>query len=301
MLSLANPVTRQDYRFFHRLRVRWAEVDMQKIVFNAHYLMYFDTAIAAYWRGLAAPYELALHSLGGDLYVKKASIEFFASARYDDQIDVGLRCARVGNSSIVFEGGIFRGAQLLVTGDLLYVFADPHTQTSRPVPQPLRDLYSSYESGAEMTRLVRGDWSAAGECARALRQRVFVEEQGVPADKVWDDLDATAFHVAVVNRLEQTVAAGRLVVEAGGKDGADGVGRVGRMAVDRSLRGCQWGRQALLALIDHARERGLRRLVLSAQLNAQSFYAREGFLPEGDVFEEAGIAHQIMTLDLKAV
>ena len=45
--------TRADFRFFHRLRVRWAEVDMQKIVFNAHYLMYFDTAISDYWRALA--------------------------------------------------------------------------------------------------------------------------------------------------------------------------------------------------------------------------------------------------------
>ena len=46
---------RDDFRFFHRLRVRWAEVDMQKIVFNAHYLMYFDTAVSDYWRALALP------------------------------------------------------------------------------------------------------------------------------------------------------------------------------------------------------------------------------------------------------
>ena len=44
---------KSDFRFFHRLRVRWAEVDMQKIVFNAHYLMYVDTAVADYWRALA--------------------------------------------------------------------------------------------------------------------------------------------------------------------------------------------------------------------------------------------------------
>ena len=48
-------MNRKDFRFFHRLRVRWAEVDMQKIVFNAHYLMYFDTAVADYWRALAMP------------------------------------------------------------------------------------------------------------------------------------------------------------------------------------------------------------------------------------------------------
>lgn len=62
---------RSDFRFFHRLRVRWAEVDMQKIVFNAHYLMYFDTAITEYWRALALPMEEVFARLGGELYVKK--------------------------------------------------------------------------------------------------------------------------------------------------------------------------------------------------------------------------------------
>ncbi len=46
-------MSRGEFRFFDRLRVRWAEVDMQKIVFNGHYLMYFDTAVAGYWRAMA--------------------------------------------------------------------------------------------------------------------------------------------------------------------------------------------------------------------------------------------------------
>ena len=117
---------RQDFRFFHRLRVRWVEVDMQKIVFNAHYLMYFDTAISDYWRALAMPYEEAMVQLGGDLYVKKASIEYHGSAVFDDRIDVALRCDRVGNSSMVFAGAIFRGEELLITCELIYVFATRH-------------------------------------------------------------------------------------------------------------------------------------------------------------------------------
>jgi YbgC/YbaW family acyl-CoA thioester hydrolase len=83
--------TRQQFRFFHRLRVRWAEVDMQKIVFNAHYLMYFDTAISDYWRALALPYEATFVALQGDLYVKKATLEFHVSARLDDQLEVAQR------------------------------------------------------------------------------------------------------------------------------------------------------------------------------------------------------------------
>ena len=81
---------RSDFRFFHRLRVRWAEVDMQKIVFNAHYLMYFDTAIADYWRALAMPYDEAMALLGGDIFLKKGAIEFHASARMDDRLDLRL-------------------------------------------------------------------------------------------------------------------------------------------------------------------------------------------------------------------
>ncbi len=133
---------RQDFRLFHRLRVRWAEVDMQKIVFNGHYLMYFDTAMADYWRALALPYEETMHQLGGDLFVKKASVEYHASARYDDTLDVALKCSRLGNSSITFTGAIFHGDKLLVGCELIYVYADPATQTSRPVPQALRDLFT---------------------------------------------------------------------------------------------------------------------------------------------------------------
>ena len=101
--------TRADFRYFHRLRVRWAEVDMQKIVFNAHYLMYFDTAISDYWRALALPYVEAMEHLGGDLYVKKATLEYHASARYDDMLDIVMKCERIGNSTLLFRGGIFRG------------------------------------------------------------------------------------------------------------------------------------------------------------------------------------------------
>src|SRR5262245_36465841 len=87
---------RSDFRFFERLRVRWVEVDMQSIVFNAHYLMYFDTAVAGYWRALAMPYHDTMTYLGGDLYARKATVEYAASARYDDQIEVRSEERRVG-------------------------------------------------------------------------------------------------------------------------------------------------------------------------------------------------------------
>ncbi len=280
---------RQNFRCMHRLRVRWAEVDMQKIVFNAHYLMYIDTAMSEYWRALALPYEASMHILGGEMYVKKATVEYHASAKLDDTLDVGMRCARIGNSSCLFEAAIFCGDRLLVTGELVYVFADPATQTSTPVPAALRAMLEGYEAGAEMVEVRTGDWNTLGRDAARLRTAVFVREQGIPADVEADALDASARHAVLYNRLGQLVATGRLLQQA------PGVGRIGRMAVDRSVRGAQWGRVLLAALVEAARARGDTQVQLHAQCSAQGFYERAGFTVAGAPYEEAGLAHVLMT------
>jgi YbgC/YbaW family acyl-CoA thioester hydrolase len=287
---------RSDFRLFHRLRVRWAEVDMQKIVFNGHYLMYFDTAMADYWRALAVPYEDAMHQLGGDLFVKKATVEYHASARYDDTLDVALKCTRLGNSSITFTGAIFQAEQLLVTCELIYVYADPASQTSRPVPQALRDLFTRFEAGEAMTRLALGNWQTLGKDARHLRTEVFVQEQGVPMAMEWDALDATAVHAVVYNQLNMPLATGRLLV-AGPEHGAQ-VGQIGRMAAKRVLRGTQLGSAVLGALVQQAQARGDRQVILHAQRSAAAFYAKAGFSPHGEPFEEVGIPHIPMAKSL---
>ena len=280
---------RQNFRCMHRLRVRWAEVDMQKIVFNAHYLMYIDTAMSEYWRALALPYEASMHILGGEMYVKKATVEYHASAKLDDTLDVGMRCARIGNSSCLFEAAIFCGDRLLVTGELVYVFADPATQTSTPVPAALRAMLEGYEAGAEMVEVRTGDWNTLGRDAARLRTAVFVREQGIPADVEADALDASARHAVLYNRLGQPVATGRLLQQA------PGVSRIGRMAVDRSVRGAQWGRVLLAALVGAARARGDTQVQLHAQCSAQGFYERAGFTVAGAPYEEAGLAPVLMT------
>jgi YbgC/YbaW family acyl-CoA thioester hydrolase len=280
---------REDFRFFHRLRVRWAEVDMQKIVFNAHYLMYFDTAVADYWRALAMPYEEAMQQLQGDLFVKKATVEFSASARMDDRLDIGLKCNRIGNSSMRFLGAIFRGEELLVTCELVYVFADPATQTSRPVPQALREMLAGFEAGEAMVQVKTGSWSELGEDAGRIRTEVFVKEQRIPADLEWDEADATSLHAVAYNRLGQPVATGRLL------PAEQGTAKIGRMAVHQVLRGCGFGEQVLRALTDASARRGDRAIELHAQRTAQSFYAKLGFVPRGEPYEEAGIPHITMT------
>jgi len=287
-------ISRANYRFFHRLRVRWAEVDMQKIVFNAHYLMYFDTAMAEYWRALALPYDATMQALEGDIYVKKASVEFHASARVDDQLDVALKCTRIGTSSMVFTGAIYRGDEHLISCELIYVFADPATQTSKPVPVALCDVLTGYEAWEPVVRVELGSWQTLGAQASQVREAVFVQEQGISPGLVQDELDATAVHALVRNRLGLAVATGRLLQHA------PGVGRIGRMAVHRVLRGSRLGRDVLRALMQAATERGDREVMLHAQRSAEGFYARLGFVSRGETFEEAGIVHIEMTHSLPA-
>ncbi|HEY3048634.1 MAG TPA: YbgC/FadM family acyl-CoA thioesterase [Polaromonas sp.] len=276
---------RQEFRFLHRLRVRWAEVDMQKIVFNGHYLMYFDTAITDYWRALGLPYEEALQQLGGEVYLKKASVEFHASAHFDDQIEVALKCTRVGNSSMLFSGAIFRGEERLISCELVYVFADPPSQTARPVPDALRSLLSRFEAGEPMLHIKTGDWTSLGTDAAKVRTAVFVQEQGIPLAMEWDEADSTALHAVVYNGLGQGIATGRLVQHA------SGVGKIGRMAVHRLLRGSHVGQEILQTLMEAAKSRGDTEVMLYAQRSAEGFYQRLGFTPRGKPFDEVGIAH----------
>lgn len=285
--------TRSGFRYLEPMRVRWAEVDMQKIVFNAHYLMYFDTAVAGWWRALALPYHETVEQLGGDFYVRKATIEYEGSARYDDRCDVGIRCGRIGKSSLLIEAALFRGAQRLVHGELVYVWADPATQTSRPVPQALRDWFEAHEAGEPMLNLRVAGWPEIAAEAQALRQAIFVEEQGLPAWLMSDPDDERAVHVLARNRLGLAVATRRALPLA------DGVVRLGRLAVMASLRGSGIGAALVGRLIEAAREQGAREAVLAAAEDAVPFYRRLGFVPRGQAFEEAGAPHQEMALILR--
>ncbi|MFM1925306.1 MAG: putative N-acetyltransferase YjcF [Pseudomonadota bacterium] len=276
---------RQDFRFSHRMRVRWVEVDMQQIVFNGHYLMYFDTAVTDYWRRLAMPYAETMHQLGGDLYVKKASVEYHASAEMDDFLDVCMRCDRIGNSSMTFVGAIFRGDELLITSELVYVYADPVAKKSQAIPAPLRDMLTGYENGEDMVQVQLGTWQDLQHLTSPLRTQVFVHEQKVPAEMEWDEADGTAVHGVVLNRMGLPLATGRLLQHA------PGVARIGRMAVKKQMRGGDLGQRVLHALMQAAKDRGDHEVVLHAQCSAEGFYKRSGFVPQGAIFEEAGIAH----------
>lgn len=132
-------------------------------------------------------------------------------------------------------------------------------------------------------RIVIGSWEQQRQAAAALRQQVFVVEQGVPAELELDEMDAQSLH-AVACQDGVPVATGRLLPD----------GHIGRMAVRQDARGAGTGSLVLCALMDEARRRGDRDVVLHAQLSARDFYARHGFEAEGEVFMDAGIEHIAM-------
>jgi acyl-CoA thioester hydrolase len=149
-------MARVDFRFSHTLRVRWAEVDKQGIVFNGHYLTYFDVGVTEYYRAIGKPYPDAIIAEGSDLYAKKAEIEYHASAEYDDMIDVCVRVSRIGRSSFEFAIELYRGNELLVSGSLIYVNADPDTRKSVPLPESLRSAFNDFESlSSDESRVTR--------------------------------------------------------------------------------------------------------------------------------------------------
>ena len=132
------------------------------------------------------------------------------------------------------------------------------------------------------------DWPAAKARAQPIRIAVFVEEQGVPLELEWDDFDPVSEHAIAVDGAGRPVATGRLLPD----------GHIGRMAVLRNARGAGVGASVLRALIARARARGMSVLRLNAQTHAAPFYARFGFRPCSDEFQEAGIPHVEMRMDL---
>ncbi len=139
-------MNRDDFRLSHALRVRWAEVDRQDVVFNGHYFVYFDVAITEYWRAIGLEYPAGyVGRYGADLYAVQASAQFHGSARYDDVLDVRCRIARMGRSSVQFVLGIWRGEEHLTSGELVYVNAGVETRRSTPWPDEFRARVIAFE------------------------------------------------------------------------------------------------------------------------------------------------------------
>lgn len=283
-----------DFSFKHRLRVRWVEVDAQQVVFNGHYLTYLDAAISDYWRVVGMPYPDAFRYVRGDVFARRNTLEYHAPARLDDWLDIGIRCERIGTSSITMMWAMWAQGRLLVTGETIYVFTHLDTGKPTPVPESVRAQLNGHAQGLPAHLIRCGAWSELAEGARAVRLAVFVHEQQIPEAEEWDADDEHAVHAVVTNLAGLPLATGRLIT----RDQPSGHAKIGRMAVLRSARGIGLGDKVLLALIEQASSQGVRRIELHAQVSAKAFYARHGFQPEGDEFDEVDIPHQLMSLTL---
>jgi predicted GNAT family N-acyltransferase len=133
------------------------------------------------------------------------------------------------------------------------------------------------------------DWMADAPALQHVRRTVFIDEQRVPENLEWDDLDPQCIHALAQDAAGAPIGCARLLPD----------GHIGRVAVLAQWRGRGAGDALLDALIAQARSRGDRRVVLNAQVHAMPFYARHGFVAEGAPFEEAGIPHQAMSLPLR--
>ena len=127
-------------------------------------------------------------------------------------------------------------------------------------------------------------WEEAQPVAGPLRFAIFVGEQKVPPGIELDDLDASCVHAVAYDVDGKAIGTGRLLSD----------GHIGRMAVVVEWRRRGIGAQILEALINEARKRGHKEVILAAQLRAAEFYRRAGFAVEGKIYEEAGIIHQDM-------
>ena len=135
-----------DFRFHHKLRVRFAETDLQDIVFNGHYLTYYDVAWTEYFRAIGLEYK-DLVEMGADMVLARTNLEFKSPARFDEVLEIHTRVSKIGRTSLNFEFQIHAegGERLVGTASSLYVCIAPQTLRPTPVPDTLRSCISRFE------------------------------------------------------------------------------------------------------------------------------------------------------------
>ncbi len=135
-----------DFKFHHNLRVRFAETDLQGIVFNANYLIYTDVAWTEYFRAIGLDYKDMVET-GADTVLARTTVEFKSPARFDEVLEIHTRVSKIGNTSLVFEFEIYpEGEDRLITAaSSLYVCIDPKSLRPVRIPDELRSLIERFE------------------------------------------------------------------------------------------------------------------------------------------------------------
>ena len=137
-------------------------------------------------------------------------------------------------------------------------------------------------------------WQDGKEDAYPIRKCVFIDEQGVPEEMELDEYDSSAQH-ALAYLNSECIGTARLLTLPG-SNGT--VGKIGRMAVLPLYRRQGIGGKLLCALLELSKSQGITQFKLHAQLSAIPFYEQFGFIAQGDIYDEAGIAHRDMMLSI---
>lgn len=125
--------------FTHTLRVRYAEVDAQDVVFNAHYLTYVDEAMTRFVEHLGYD-PRATFTEGGDLDVMlvRCELEWQGSAAFEDEVTIAVEPVRLGRSSFDLRFTLTVDGAPVATATTTYVSVVPGEKRSTPIPDRLR-------------------------------------------------------------------------------------------------------------------------------------------------------------------
>ena len=128
-------MSRNVFNFYHSFRVRYSEVDAQGIVFNAHYLTYFDTAMTEYLRHIKYDYVKEVKERNEDFHTVKTLVEYKAPIYFDQIIDVCLKVKKIGTSSLTFYIEVHPNKEdnMRVSGEVIWVNTNQETHSSAPL------------------------------------------------------------------------------------------------------------------------------------------------------------------------
>ena len=147
-LALANritPMLRPPFKFAARTRVGFSDTDAQGIVYYGRYNPYFDLARVEYLRMLGE-----LHRAGtGDFVMRANDVEYFAPARFDDELEIQARVSRLGRTSLTYEFAAHKMPEdtLLVTAHQTLVYVDLEQRQALAVPEDYRAKVAAFEGG----------------------------------------------------------------------------------------------------------------------------------------------------------
>jgi len=140
-------MAREDFKFFTTQRVRYSEIDAQGVVFNAHYLTYFDVGHTEYMRAMNYDYASIVKETGVDFHLATATVNYVSPVYFDDEMDICVRVSRIGNSSMTMSFEIYRHGtdDLLATGekvDVCVILAEHKPVT---IPAAYRQALERFE------------------------------------------------------------------------------------------------------------------------------------------------------------